>query len=509
MSKILFAQSVNVPLRHWAYDFLERLEIKGSFNSLLLRTRPITRRDLATLLKQIEKNYREQKIKLNRAELNLFAQLKGEFFEELNLLSVKSERRYYERHLLKWDEEGNKFKIDLDFAQQFNIYRGDQYDRTKRASQTTLGGIVSGNLKNGLAFNVRFKNTLVKGEDIIKENFNPQSGKPITIAGQNVFSDDASAYIIFSLPYFQIEFGRDNAKWGNGIRSKLMLADNRYYFDLLKFRMRFRHFLFISIHGKLTSSAGARFLAAHRLDVKLFPWLMLAGSESVIYGNRNIEPSYLNPFMPYHVAEHHLGDKDNNTIGMDITTFPFKNHKLYFELFLDDFTSAENPFTYFGNKFAFTTGWHWVDPFGLKSVDLQIEYSRVEPFVYTHRDSINVYKNYDRPIGHWLGPNADDLYIKSSYLPNRDLKIALLVERTRHGEGSIDIPHDISSGTRKKFLSGIVETTWSCGFEIRDQIFRDCFLVLNYYYLHTNNLNRIISNNSKDNQVNFSLMLNY
>ena len=101
-------------------------------------------------------------------------------------------------------------------------------------------------------------------------------------------------------------------------------------------KVQFKRFKFTSIHGKLSSGIDSKYLAAHRLEVNVLPWLIVSGSESVIYGNRGIEPAYFNPLMPYHVAEHHLGDKDNNMMSLDMTAFPLKNHKFYFELFIDD-----------------------------------------------------------------------------------------------------------------------------------------------------------------------------
>ena len=95
LSKNSFPQSVNVPLNHWAYNFLERLETRGCFSSLLLRARPISRNDLAGLLAQIDKNCSEKKVKLSKSELDLFEQLKGEFHEELD--------NFYGLFTINWD----------------------------------------------------------------------------------------------------------------------------------------------------------------------------------------------------------------------------------------------------------------------------------------------------------------------------------------------------------------------------------------------------------------------
>lgn len=506
---MVFSQSVNVPLDHWVYDFLDRLQTRGLVRELRLSSRPYSRREVALMLSETEGKLHSGQTILSTTELSLFEQLKGEFYDELSALDGVAESRWYERHFTRWEENGNRIYSDLYLYQTVDGKWGEQYERAEKISQTTVGGSIRGQFKDQFGFFIFVKNTLTKGEDITEENFDPSLGPPVVISGKNVYSDDASAYLVWKLPWLRMEFGRDRAQWGPGIRGSLMLSANNPRFDMLKLKIHFKGFRFTSIHGKLSSGLGSKYIALHRLELTLFPWLTISGSESVIYGNRGIEPAYVNPIMPYHVAEHHLGDKDNNAMSFDVTAFPLHNHKFYFELFIDDFTTAKNPFTYYGNKFAFLTGWRWVAPMGIRDMDLQLEYARIEPYVYTHRDEINIYKNYDKSIGHWLGPNSDDLYIRSNYLINHHLSCAIVSERIRSGEGDIDTPHDMSIGDRKDFLSGPVETKWTWGIEARAQIFKDGFLSLNYYYIDTRNSNRIRSANSKDHQLSFQLLVNY
>lgn len=500
------AQSVNIPLDHWVYDYLDRLETLGSYRGLLTTSYPITRTDLARILTHIDSTGAQN---LSATDLSLFEQIKGEFHEELESLHVASQSRYHERHLMKYTESDYSVKIDAEFDQQLDVKRGDQYSESERTSMTTLGVIVRGNFGDHLNVYMRARNSLERGTDIVAETFDPRYGTPKTISGSNVYSDDAWAYLVYRYNWFQAEFGRDQLKWGPGKRGSLMISRENPLFEILKFSFSFDKFRFISFHGSLHSGAGAKYMAGHRVEVKLFPWLYVSGSETVIYGDRDIEMSYLNPVMPFHVAEHHLGDRDNNAMAFDMTIYPWRHHKIYTELLLDDFTTAENPFTYYGNKFAFLIGHQWADPFGLTDLNLSWEYTRIEPYVYTHKDSINTYQNYDRSIGHWLGPDSDDLCLKIDYRHNRDIQMGLTAERTRHGEGDLDRPHTPADGNRKKFLSGTVETTWSYGFSISDQVYRDIFINLNYYFLRTGNLHRIAGNNSTDTNVSLQLKINW
>jgi hypothetical protein len=202
--------------------------------------------------------------------------------------------------------------------------------------------------------------------------------------------------------------------------------------------------------------------------------------------------------MPYHIAEHHLGDKDNNTMSFDLTMFCAGSLKFYAEYFIDDMTSSESLTRYFGNKFAFLIGGYWVDPLKLSNVDLRFEYTRIEPFVYTHWDSINIYTNYDKTIGHWLGPNSDNLFFQLCYQFGRDFKIELLLERIRRGRGDLDTQSQPESGTRKKFLEGTIERRNLAGLKITGQLRRDVYLSFSYTYSDSHNLDRVPNRYSID-----------
>lgn len=503
------AQSVDLPLGHWAYKFLDQLETKGLYSDFAIRSLPMSRMKIARIFLEVEESLKQDNIKLTRTEQDRLEQLKGEFYEELLQLNIGSDPRYQERHLFTWAEENSKIHADFDFGFNLEINRGDQYSSTERVSHTTLGGILRGNLKQSLGFHIFVRNTLSRGIDFSRRNLDPSKGIPIDFAGKNAYSDQAIAYFTWKLPWFQLKIGRDQAKWGSGYRGSLMLSAQNPLFDMIRLQTHYKRFHFESIHGHLNSSYGRKYLAAHRLEIKIAPWLFMAGSEAVVYGKRGIEFQYLNPIMPYHVAEHHLGDRDNNAIGFDLTLFPIRNFKSYFELFIDDYTLSKSVFLYYGNKFAFLGGSHWVEPMGLKNLDLRAEYARVEPFVYTHDDLINVYQNYDQSVGHWLGPNADDWFFEANYSPNRDLSLTFTLEKVRKGEGEMTRPWDTSYGERKRFLSGVVENRNIYGFKITDQIFRDMFLSIKAYWIQTNNLKRVPGDNSLDCQVNFELLLNY
>ena len=185
----------------------------------------------------------------------------------------------------------------------------------------------------------------------------------------------------------------------------------------------------------------------------------------------------------------------NNTMEGDIDICILPNTRLYASLFLDDFHPDKNLFEYAGNRWAVLGGFLIADPLGLKNSDLRVEYARVEPWVYPHRGILQnppiptSYKHFDVPLGHWIGPNADDLFLEINYQFSKDLLTKLSYSRIRKGEvgGSI---YDYSNAAiidKKHFLMGIVEEekTISLGFVYR--IFQDSMIEFNYKHTRIHN----------------------
>jgi hypothetical protein len=291
----------------------------------------------------------------------------------------------------------------------------------------------------------------------------------------------------FRLPWFDFEFGRALAEWGPGARGNLMVSRNANFYDLLKLTFRYNRVKFEYFHGWLNASHD-KYLAGHRLEIRPSRSLQLAVSESVVYGNRGIEPLYLNAFVLFLISERHLGNQDNNSISFDGAFFLHKYRmKFYAEAFVDDFSFAKDLFRNFVNKWAVLGGFHYADPFGFRNLDFRIEAVRIQPFVYTHTNPVNAYTNYNNVIGHWLGPDADDWFFELGYQMTRDFRFALAWERRRRGQ------NDVNDGIRPEddvmeFLGGVVERNQLYGLSGQWQVFRDIFISASYQYIRSRNL---------------------
>lgn len=508
--QVIGAQSLDLPLEHWGYNFLERLELKGLFQTHDLRVKPLPRKVVAELLIKVEEKLNSKPDLLSRADLGLLDQLRSDLKDELAKSEVIKKPLIDEKHLMRWRQDSSHIYFDAIFQESIASNKGRQFNPSQHISETTLGGAVRGIFGNRLGVYVEVRNAMTRGNvEIEEENFDVSKGSPVVISGPNVFRDRALAYLVWEVPWLRIQAGRDEVEWGPGFHGGLSVSRNMPPTEMIRLSARFRRFKFSSMHAFLRSDLGPKYIAGHRVDLMLTPGLYLGGTETVVYGNRDVEFAYLNPIMPYHVAEHHLGDKDNNMISVDATCTLIPGTKFYGEFFIDDMTSTKSFSKYFGNKFGFLFGGYWIDPLKISNLDVRGEYARIEPFVYTHRDSNNLYTNYDKSIGHWLGPNSDSAFLLFGYQLGRDVRIECFYERIRNGEGEINTQTQPFESDRKQFLSGVVETRQLTGIKLIDQIRRDLFVSIIYTYSDTRNLAHRKNHDSFDHLARFEIFMNY
>ncbi|MDZ7725011.1 MAG: capsule assembly Wzi family protein [candidate division KSB1 bacterium] len=164
---------------------------------------------------------------------------------------------------------------------------------------------------------------------------------------------------------------------------------------------------------------------------------------------------------------------------------------------------------YFGNKFAFNFGFLWTDPLGIENLNLKAEYTRIDPFVYAHKDSINIYTHYDKIIGHPLGPDSDSAYLGMQSYLHRDFSVSTFYEKIRQADGYPDTHSRPEQGEEKNFLDGRFETRHKIGVKIQNQIRRDIFVSASYTYIHINDANLKPGKTATDQTACFQLSFNY
>ena len=124
----------------------------------------------------------------------------------------------------------------------------------------------------------------------------------------------------------------------------------------------------------------------------------------------HFEFSYLNPIIFYRSIEQQNGSYDNSVAGLDFKLNILKQVQFYGQFLLDEFNfqQLKDDDTWWANKWGLQVGAKYVNALGIKNLDLQLEYNRLRPFTYSHRDSVANYTHYNQPMAHPLGANFSE-----------------------------------------------------------------------------------------------------
>ncbi len=217
------------------------------------------------------------------------------------------------------------------------------------------------------------------------------------------------------------QFGYGKNFIGNGYRS-VLLSDFSFNYLNLKLNWQVWKLHFQNIFGELNSSSAnavpgdkvvpKKYFAAHHLSINLTPKLNIGLFEAVVFNRENhFEFQYLNPVVFYRTVEHGLGSPDNVLIGLDGKWNFLNRFQVYGQFMLDEFKFNElfvEKRGWWANKYAYQAGVKYINALGINHLDLQAEYNRARPFIYTHFDERSAYTHYRQPLAHPLGANFSE-----------------------------------------------------------------------------------------------------
>jgi len=457
---------INVPLDSWIYPAISRFETLQAFegnSTIALNTTPLTRFEVTSLINTALSNLQKGKVKLKQEDLLLMEKLANEFQTELSTLN-----------------KGNlvlesTLKIEPYFTQKIDLFYPKNINLEKLNLLSELGAKISTTISKNTAlyldvlaytegdppFQAQIKQAYI--------NLNLPSFK-IAISDNLSFLPDNIGISDFSL-----QAGRDYMRWGPGYQGSLILTDNPPAFDMFKYSgtidlnnsgesmAKINFTKFFSLLDTLDEQN--RYFSGQRLEYKPIPALTLGLTETAII-SYDSSLLFLNPlpFIPPYYITRWIADvleqssEINSNVGVDMELNFHPGLKLYGEWMADDFilTPKTNPYP---NRTGFLAGAYFADPLGKGNTDFRIEYTHINNYVYFSTHPWQDYLYQGEYIGHPLGPDADQLYLKLTHNLSDRLNLSLSYNQERHGEGQagIPLPSDPVIANEDIFLSGIIE----------------------------------------------------
>ncbi|MDR2580193.1 MAG: capsule assembly Wzi family protein [Fibromonadaceae bacterium] len=399
--------------------------------------------------------------------------------------------------------DGDRF-ANLDFFIKDSVQIG-KFDRdaSYRIQNTfTFGLFLKGLAAPNLYFNASAEVNTDKasGLNYRMHSYEPYLGYPYDqLSSGHPEEDNGRTWSFFNArtdwqatPYLRISGGCDYLSYGPARRNKLTLRGSDFFWRAIQDTADYNFirrpvptpfiafdlnidFVTYSQHAmQLKSLKGYnKYLHAHRLDFKISNNFSFGLTETIVYGGtnalygneneediRSVEVLYLSPFIPYLFTSAYVGDRDNKAISADFSWKLFNFFEIYGEFFIDDLYNITSFFDddWWGNKWATSIGIA-IDSakIGAFNWDYNFEYTRIEPWVYTHHRGLgNEYSHFGNSLGSDLGPNSREFYSRLGFsykdFFNFGLSVSDVAKDTAFG-GHIGDLHKYGDPTDKKYLN--------------------------------------------------------
>ena len=503
------AQSTFIPLGDKQYSILDRLEIKTKNPEFLFSgVKPYSRITAVRLVKytdsmlQIDKGYAKLspvdhydmdhllmdnsewsgtqesflskkpvfgKNGIYKSKDNLFEVNNGDFFLAINpvLYFIGGKEKGNQRYLYQ-NTRGLTLRGRIGSQIGFNLYLTDNQERDPAYVMQYIN-----------------QNRAVPGEGFYKHVVNTNTD------GFDYF--DSRGYVTWNAgKHITMQFGFDKNVIGDGYRS-LFLSDFSNNATFLKVNGRFGKInyenILMELYQPFILRSGdvelpRKYARMSYLSVNAARWLNIGLFEGTIFGGSNhFDGSYLIPVMFVTPTS-----GSNAIVGLSAKANVAGKFQFYGQLISDESEVGQlfNSNGSWQSRTGFQLGGKYVDAFGVKNMDIQLEMNQVRPYTYAYSDSVANYTHYNQPLAHPLGANFRELVgiLKIQPLPKLYLEAQVIhyfkgLDSSGLNFGGnpfenynnrvMDLGNSIGSGNRAtaNIFSGIIS------YEVRENMFFD------------------------------------
>jgi hypothetical protein len=415
---------------------LERLEIKAQRDSVLnfSKTKPFSRKNITQKAWGIYEAGVTDLSKVDQYNLTSLLRNNIEWVDDKARFASKKPiwKSFYKTPAHLYEVHVKDFDLIVNPVIQYTVSKENNNDQ--HLFLNTRGLMVRGKIADKIGFSAYLTDNQERDPVYVQRWIAERDAVP----GEGFFKDfkdpggvdyfDARGHFTFNVTkYIDVAFGYDKNFIGNGYRS-LFLSDfgNSSLFLKLNTRIWKINYqnIFMELHNAHPRGGdkliGKKYAAMHHLDVNITKWLNIGLFEGVVFGRPNrFDFSYLNPVIFYRSIEQQNGSFDNSVAGLDFKANVAKKFQFYGQLLLDEFKLSEIKAGdgWWANKYGIQLGAKYIDAFGIKNLDLQVEHNRVRPFTYSHRDSVANYTHYNQPLAHPLMANFQEFIGIARYQP--------------------------------------------------------------------------------------------
>ena len=454
----------------WITDALAKLETDGITGGFHRQTAPLSRAEVAQIIRQAESRIRAGSVIPSEIDRKLLEKLKRAFRRELA------------------DSDGRL----IAFLPQLRATEKKIAPALEAALHWTTGTLKP-----------RSAPRITLYSEFEAHNFEnpPLDAKT---AGQRLERWRGEYTMDFKRSYLQVNgthlnllVGRDWIFWGASRYKTVGISDNSPPFDQVRltgtFGKRLKATAFTTQLDSTWYDDGTkrylakRYMSGHRLDYQYNDRVEIGVAEWVLYGGdaQTLEWKYANPFTFYYALQYNAKADDNVMFAFDAAIRPVDGVRLYAEWVIDDIqyeSDSNDP-----HAVAWILGLTWYPQHLDRQLGIHSEYARVNRWAYTHLDPDNQFTHFGYAIGHPISNDSDTLRLSASYQFTVSAAAEVHAVLTRQGEGSIADRFYGEDYDSLPFPTGVVARTTEIGGRFSYRPLDAWNIFLSYAWHHTRN----------------------
>ena len=173
-----------------------------------------------------------------------------------------------------------------------------------------------------------------------------------------------------------------------------------------------------------------KFMAANMFTFMPCKYVQFSFGNSIVYAERNVQAAYFIPIAFYKSLDHLLtkglgSENQNSQAFASISVRPTDHLRLYGSFFLDEFKFARlAPSNPEHNPVSYLVGFNW-SGWPVRGLALRGEFMRSYIACYSHSIKVLDYTSNSTNMGHYMGDNAQSIFVQLSYRPTRSLRLML------------------------------------------------------------------------------------
>lgn len=466
------AQAIPVPMQYTeVYDYIDELMTDGVITRQTA-VRPYTRKQVADMLVEAQ----QADSILNRRQKKDLAFYLNVFALERDTISTNfvqyTDRRTFNLSLanpqFSYLTKNKLFKMSIEPILGMDLYGSKKGLIIKRwwgadlkmdiAHHVSIWGSLRDISYNGTAAlsDKYFANDYAKidGAKITKPGYlNNLAGvqyKEANYGGD--FSDSKGGISLYSW-WGSIALQRENIRWGDSYHCSNILSGRNPAVPMLLLQLTpCRWFQFDYFHAWLVSNVldstnyyventttggtykhyrpANKFMAANMFTFTPIKYVSFSFGNSIVYAERNVQAAYFIPFAFYKSLDHLLTkglsvENQNSQLFGSLSVRPWDHIQLYTSIYVDEFKLARlkksNPEN---NLVSYLVGFNW-SGWPLTGLSLKGEFMRSYIACYTHSINVLTWTSNGYNMGHYMGDNAQSIYVELAYRPIRGMRLKL------------------------------------------------------------------------------------